>query len=266
MAFWSGEKLSERCRFNVISDFDEARVDCNSYRIRMGNEYYCTSDSGNAFWDSATKQTISPGASFIVAPGQFGFLLSNESIKVPSDAMAFISIRAKIKFRGLINVSGFHIDPGYDGKLIFSVFNAGPSNIHISEGEEIFLIWFADLDRASTRIKEKPGYKSIPNDLINGMNREIVSTYSLAKDISSIKVNMRVQAIIFGAAVAFFFAVFGAGANFILQHGLLASFERITNMPGQATAPPPVATPAPIPSPAASPSGANQLPEPAKKQ
>ena len=49
--------------------------------------------------------------------------------------MAFISIKAKLKFRGLVNVSGFHIDPGYRGKIIFAVFNAGPQPILLRRGQ-----------------------------------------------------------------------------------------------------------------------------------
>ena len=60
------------------------------------------------------------------SPGQFAFLLTDEIVEVPDSAMALISIKAKIKWRGLINVSGFHVDPGFKGRLIFSVYNAGP--------------------------------------------------------------------------------------------------------------------------------------------
>jgi hypothetical protein len=41
--------------------------------------------------------------------------------------MAFISMRTAFKFKGLVNISGFHVDPGYKGKLIFAVFNASPT-------------------------------------------------------------------------------------------------------------------------------------------
>jgi dCTP deaminase len=49
-------------------------------------------------------------------------------------------------------VSGFHVDPGYSGKLIYAVYNASPSPVQICEGESVFKIWFADLDRPSGAI------------------------------------------------------------------------------------------------------------------
>jgi dCTP deaminase len=66
-------------------------------------------------------------------------------VTVPAAAIALISIRARTKFKGLVNVSGFHVDPGYRGQLTFAVFNAGPVPIHIRRGQPIFLIWYARL-------------------------------------------------------------------------------------------------------------------------
>ena len=61
-------------------------------------------------------------------------------------------------------MSGFHVDPAYDGRLIFSIFNAGPGPVHLSQGEECFLIWYADLDQPSD-LPTKTGYDSIPSEL-----------------------------------------------------------------------------------------------------
>ncbi|WEV50113.1 hypothetical protein OZX61_12000 (plasmid) [Acinetobacter sp. ESL0695] len=67
-------------------------------------------------------------------------------MKVPNNALAFISFKAKYKYKGLINVSGFHVDPGWYGKLTFSIYNAGPSDIALEKGDPFALIWYADLD------------------------------------------------------------------------------------------------------------------------
>jgi dCTP deaminase len=56
-------------------------------------------------------------------------------------------LRAKqVKFKGLVNVSGFHADPGFHGHLIFAVFNAGPASIHVGCGDPWFQLMLADLD------------------------------------------------------------------------------------------------------------------------
>jgi hypothetical protein len=63
-----------------------------------------------------------------------------------------------------VNVSGFHVDPNYEGRLIFAVFNAGPGPVHLSRGEECFLIWYADLDQPS-QVEKRRGYDNIPSAL-----------------------------------------------------------------------------------------------------
>ena len=53
---------------------------------------------------------------------------------------------------GLVNVSGFHVDPGYKGRLKFAVYNAGGSDIKLTRGDAIFLIWFSELDKVSQHL------------------------------------------------------------------------------------------------------------------
>jgi dCTP deaminase len=145
MSFWSGEKLAANP--SVVTGFSSDHVDANAYNLHMGNCYFRTADDLGG--EDQKKTTLSPGESFIIPAGQFAFLLTKETVNVPANAMAFISMRTGIKFQGLINVSGFHVDPGYSGKLIYAVYNASPSPVQICEGDPIFKIWFADLDRRS---------------------------------------------------------------------------------------------------------------------
>jgi hypothetical protein len=122
--FWSGETLSERLK-PLIDPFTPGRVDCAAYTLAIGPEIYVSPNDQTADPTSVTVRKLTEGEAFTIPPGQFAFLLTEEVVSVPADALAFISIRAKTKFRGLVNVSGFHVDPGYRGQLTFAVFNAG---------------------------------------------------------------------------------------------------------------------------------------------
>lgn len=125
---------------------------------------------------------------------------------MPDSALAFISVRATIKFRGLVNVSGFHVDPGYRGRLVFSVFNAGPGPVHLARGDECFLIWYADLDRATKLVKTGGGFDDIPTKLINPIAGEIQSLAGLSKRMDSIAaeqtlirvIGLMILAVLFG--------------------------------------------------------------------
>jgi dCTP deaminase len=180
--FWGGERLNEELP-SLISEFDEGRLDHSSYRLRIGREVYVspTGEPGDPRNKPRTK--LKRGEGFTIPAGQFGFILTEETVQVPMAAMAFISIRAGYKFRGLVNVSGFHVDPNYEGKLLFSVFNAGPGPIHLSQGEECFLIWYADLDKPSA-VEKKKGYSSIPSDLTGPLASGLESFASLHSKIN----------------------------------------------------------------------------------
>ena len=159
MSFWSGETLKDRLR-DLIEDFHEENIDCNAYTLTMGDECYVTPDPTQPEQSHNVKRQLKPGESFVIPSGQFAFLLTKERVRVPNNAMAFISMKAGIKLYGIVNVSGFHVDPGYYGKLIFSVFNSGPSPCHFSQGQPIFLIWYADIDRESDSGFVKSGHNS----------------------------------------------------------------------------------------------------------
>ncbi len=83
---------------------------------------------------------------FFIQPGDFALLTTDERVHIPRDLVAFITLRFRIALKGLINVSGFHVDPGYYAPIFFSVYNAGPNPVAVRQGDRIFMIVFANLD------------------------------------------------------------------------------------------------------------------------
>lgn len=186
MSFWSSQILEKRLP-TLVSDFERDRVDCNAYTLRVGSEVYVSPISEDQDSASRTIRSLENNEAFTIPPGQFAYLITEETVKIPLDAMAFISVKAKIKFRGLVNVSGFHVDPGYDGKLIFSVYNAGPATIHLRQGQNCFLIWFADLAHQSEKHKRGADNSFISSDLINSAPGELKSLESLSAKIKLVE-------------------------------------------------------------------------------
>jgi dCTP deaminase len=189
MSFWSGETLGERLP-GLVTPFDVARIDCAAYRLRVGPEVYVSPTDQAKDAKTKTKVALKLGEAFTIPPGQFAFLLTEERVTVPNTALAFISIRATVKFRGLVNVSGFHVDPGYSGRLVFSVFNAGPGPVHLARGDDCFLIWYADLDRTTALAKTGGGFDDIPTRLINPIAGEIQSLAGLLSKIEATEERM----------------------------------------------------------------------------
>jgi len=106
-----------------------------------------------------------------IEPGEFALLHTYELIHIPKDLMAFISLRFSIKKKGLINISGFHVDPGYNDYLVFSVYNAGSRPICLRYKEAIFMIFYVTLTRpALDEYGKGPGakFKSEDIELLKG--------------------------------------------------------------------------------------------------
>jgi dCTP deaminase len=140
MAFWSSQTLRARIPAgHLIEPYDQGRVIHSAYEMGVGAEAFVTCNPSD-------KTQMPAGTKIVIPPGQFGLLVTREAVRVPTNAIAFISIRAGIKFQGLVNVSGFHVDPGYRGQLKFAVYNAGSRTIVLDQDQRVFMIWFADLD------------------------------------------------------------------------------------------------------------------------
>src|SRR5689334_22348820 len=147
MAFWNSEKLKQVISVGkFVEPFDEKAVKHGAYELSLGPEAFLTSDDDNK------KDILDEGEQLVIPPGQFGLLLTEEKVRIPNNAIGFISIKAGIKFRGLVNVSGFHVDPGFSGRLKFSVYNAGSQNIVLQRKERVFLLWFSDLDQPTADV------------------------------------------------------------------------------------------------------------------
>ena len=199
--FWGDERLKKKLP-SLITDFSEERLDYASYRLRVGMEAY-VSPSGDSSLSTRHRSPtlLNDGQMIVIPPGQFGFLLTKEKISVPEDAIAFISMRSKYKFRGLVNVSGFHVDPTYSGHLVFSVFNASPRTIHLVEDEECFLIWYADIDSPTKRPK-KPGLYKIPTGITSSVSDGVVSLAGIKERMDKLSHQVALNRVLVGAALA----------------------------------------------------------------
>jgi dCTP deaminase len=145
MSFWTTEKLRrEQKKQPLIHPYDAQFVKQGAYELSLGPEAFVTTEP------RGTKQKLEPREQLVIPPGQFGLLLTEEIVTIPSTAIGFISVRFTLKRRGLVNVSGFHVDPGFVGRLKFAVYNAGSQKIVVARGDRMFMIWYSDLSEPTT--------------------------------------------------------------------------------------------------------------------
>lgn len=200
--FWGDARLSTRLP-GLIDKFDPKRLSSASYHLTVGPEIY-VSPSGTVD-ENKSKTVLEKDEGFMIPAGQFGLILSEEEVTVPKNAIAFISIRAQYKFKGLVNVSGFHVDPGYRGRLIFSVYNAGSQSVPLARGEECFIIWYADVDSMCKR--EKSGIYFLSSHVIGPLARRRPSLDDLSARISQIEFKSNIVLAIAIAIFLFFLEV-----------------------------------------------------------
>jgi dCTP deaminase len=165
---------------------DLSRVKSGAYELSLGNEVFRTDSK-----DKRKEILKNNKEQVTINPGQFALLLTEEVLNIPTNIIAFISIKAKIKLRGLINVSGFHVDPGFKGKLVFSVYNAGTSPISLEKGEPYFLIWFSELKLTESEDEnyngEHKNQDSIPLVYIDALKAgELASPSALSERIDKL--------------------------------------------------------------------------------
>lgn len=99
--FWGPARLREDGQL-LIEPFREDRIDGASYQLAIGREVYVSPTAGATDASTTSIIRLKKGEAFPIPPGQFAFLLTDEQVKVGVSEIAFISIRAKIKYRGLV--------------------------------------------------------------------------------------------------------------------------------------------------------------------
>ncbi|SRR6266852_1423089 len=143
--FWSTERFAAAiaAQADLITPFDRDRLKHGAYELLLGQGAVSSRKA------EARGRISGRGTELRIPPGQFALLLTEEEVTIPHDAIGFISMKATVKLGGLINISGFHVDPGFHGKLKFSVYNAGDRQAVLTIGRPVFLLWLASLDRTT---------------------------------------------------------------------------------------------------------------------
>ncbi len=181
MSFLSSETLGQRLT-DVVDPFRPDRIKHAAYELSLGNEV--------ALSGSSVKKLLGPRSQISIPPGQFALLITEEVVKIPNNLIALISIKFTIKKMGLVNVSGFHVDPGFEGRLKFSVYNAGTAGIPLTVGEPLFLIWFLRLDQTTQNPypSDRNKWLNISETDIREIQGRLASPEALRKDLDRVQI------------------------------------------------------------------------------
>jgi deoxycytidine triphosphate deaminase len=123
----------------LLSPFAPKSLRLSSYDLTIGDEYY-------AGWDGHSRsietERLKPGQSFTIPPHGVCFILSEETISLPPDITAKVSLRMSLVYSGLVLTSQPPFDPGYSGKVIVMVHNLSARPHDLKQGERMATIEF----------------------------------------------------------------------------------------------------------------------------
>ena len=192
MMFLSNEKIMERCALGdeslIRSDtFKSDNLRQASYDLRLGAASYVVGD------DAPIRLNGEKQPYLTIAPGQFALLTTAEFLQMPKDLLGFISLRNTYKMQGLVNISGFHVDPTHHGILVFAVNNIGPSDIRLRFEEDTFTIFFAKVE-GDVGKPRAPFGDDLPLQYVQLLGGSSVTLSKLQKELEDLRTKVLLYA------------------------------------------------------------------------
>ena len=101
-----------------IDPFSDEQIQPASYDLRVGSQGLTT--SSNSLIDIRRKGFLE------LRPGDFGIIITRETIEFNNSHVARIGLRSRYARKGIIATTGPQVDPGFKGRLKIGVMNLSP--------------------------------------------------------------------------------------------------------------------------------------------
>ena len=95
--------------------FHSSSLEASSYDVRVGAKGVV---GGEAVEIDLRSRSMELG------PGEYGGIISNEKFLLPENVCARIGSKRALSYEGVILLTGSTVDPGYEGHLLFGIYNA----------------------------------------------------------------------------------------------------------------------------------------------
>src|SRR5207302_11362782 len=123
--------------------FQIASLEASSYDIRVGRKAII---GGQGMEIDLAKAPIE------LEPGAYGGVVSLERLHLPSNICARIGSKRALSYDGVILLTGSLVDPGYEGLLLFGLYNASQRKAHIRYNRKLCNIVFERLITSPERV------------------------------------------------------------------------------------------------------------------
>lgn len=163
--------------------FDASALESCSYDVRVG--------SWGVVGGSGQERDLTGEAGLELPPGGYAGLVSWERFRLPLDVFARLGAKRSYSYDGIILLTGALVDPGYEGHLLFGVYNASQKKYVLRRGAKICTVVFERLPREVTkRVSSHPDLLQgrIPDAFINKMaNMEVLPWMQISERVKQIE-------------------------------------------------------------------------------
>lgn len=135
------KEITEAVSLNLLissSTYEQNCLEASSYDIRIGSKGVV----GGEGIELDLKQTA-----LELSPGAYAGIISLEKLILPTNVFARIGSKRALSYDGIILLTGGIIDPGYEGYLLFGLYNASQRKIILRHGRKICNIVFERLSK-----------------------------------------------------------------------------------------------------------------------
>lgn len=200
------ERLSKGQTHGLIHPFDEANLRASSYDLTVGEEYYIGEEGASS---TLSTQLLKPRQSFTIPPHAVCFILAAESIHLPDDVTAKVSLRMTHIYAGMVLTSQPPFDPRYHGRVVVMLHNLSSVAFHLKCGERVATIEFMRVEETPHKSKAHRSVTTLEEQLPKPFVSSLTEIASMAKS-SNKKVNwLSGQMLIFSALIVAVLAVPG---------------------------------------------------------
>ena len=123
-----------------------------------------------------------------IAPGEVVFVMTEEKLTLPADVFCQLSNKRKIGHGGIILLGGLTIDPSYNGRLIFGLYNISCRPYPIKPGKKLVAGVFYKIANDNHDIPIPESMEDFPDDLVDMISKyEPFSPSNVSGDIQAIR-------------------------------------------------------------------------------
>ena len=121
----------------------DSPVQPGSLDLTVGHVYSpCTEDQNKPHPPAGEPQ-------YVLKPGRTAIVLTREELKMPGDLVAIGFPPSKVSVQGILMTNPGQVDPGYEGRLRFTVINMGRKDFVLRAGDVIVSLIVMELKKSA---------------------------------------------------------------------------------------------------------------------